>query len=286
MAIFAISARNVVRSSSVKTPKNAASVASAIAASSGTSVAPASVSRNTCARPSSGSAYRATSPRAFSRSVSLLMAPFVMPIWRASADGCPSFPITNRTSTHSVTLTSRACKARRHRIRHQPPPVAQVIGQSGAMRFGPIWVRSKPEELVSAPIIFRNLLPIIRHRLHLLIRYSSTGDGTPRRRRVRIRCGPPEWADCLTGRDCPRVYGLDSPGGAAMVTQDVAGRIPPDALTEAGVDKMIPGLAETFSDTVFSSSISRRARGHASAPPHLTSPGRLIGRFTASRMVR
>ena len=37
-----------------------------------------------------------------------------------------------------------------------------------------------------------------------------------------------------------------------MVTQDVAGRIPPDALTEAGVDKMIPGLAETFSDTVFS----------------------------------
>ena len=45
--------------------------------------------------------------------------------------------------------------------------------------------------------------------------------------------------------------GLDFVGFAAMAPQDVAVLIPPEALTEAGADKMIPGLAQKFSDTVF-----------------------------------
>ncbi len=45
--------------------------------------------------------------------------------------------------------------------------------------------------------------------------------------------------------------GVEFVGFGAMAPQDVAVLIPPDALTEAGADKMIPGLAQQFSDNIF-----------------------------------
>ena len=45
--------------------------------------------------------------------------------------------------------------------------------------------------------------------------------------------------------------GLDFVGFGAMAPQDVAVLIPADALTEAGADKMIPRLAQQFSDNIF-----------------------------------
>lgn len=45
--------------------------------------------------------------------------------------------------------------------------------------------------------------------------------------------------------------GIEMVGFGAMAPQDVAVLIPPEALTEAGADKLIPALAAKFSDNVF-----------------------------------